>query len=138
MSQRSTEPGPGLRISRVLVVAVYVFATACTIILAMAFFLEVFNANEATPFVAWVLRATDRIMQPFRGIFPTVEGEHGSLFDPSLLFAMLMYWLLTLAMHASVVWIDGKISVGGSVDLRQRNVVTTSERAAPAETHRAD
>jgi uncharacterized protein YggT (Ycf19 family) len=138
MSQRSTEPGSGLRISRVLVVAVYVFATACTIVLTMAFFLELFDASEATPFVAWVLRATDRIMQPFRGIFPTVEGEHGSLFDPSLLFAMFMYWLLTLAMHALVGWIDGKIAVGRSPESSQPYVVTTSERAAPGETRRAD
>ena len=138
MSQPGTEPGPGLRISRVLVVAVYVFATACTIVLAMAFFLELFDANEATPFVAWVLRATDRIMQPFRGIFPTLEGEHGSLFDPSLLFAMFMYWLLALAAQALIGWIDGKITAGRSDNLSQPYAVTTSEGAAPGETRQAD
>ena len=96
----------GFRVSRVLVLFIYGFAIVCTVILAMAFFLELFNANEGTPFVQWVFRATDRIMQPFRGIFPAVEGESGSLLDPALLFAMFMYWLLALGMHALVGWID--------------------------------
>jgi uncharacterized protein YggT (Ycf19 family) len=109
-SSSGTRSSAALRVARILIVGVYVFATAATILLAMTFFLELFNANEATPFVAWVLRAADRVMQPFRGIFPTAEGEHGSLFDPSLLFAMFMYWLLALGMHALVGWIEGKIS----------------------------
>ena len=110
MAHTTTSSDPGLRVSRVLILFVYGFAIACTIILAMAFFLELFNANEGTPFVQWVFRATDRIMQPFRGIFPATEGANGSLFDPSLLFAMFMYWLLALGAHALVNWIDRKIA----------------------------
>ena len=110
MSQASADKGIGFRVSRVLVLFIYGFAIVCTVILAMAFFLELFNANEGTPFVQWVFRATDRIMQPFRGIFPAVEGESGSLLDPALLFAMFMYWLLALGMHALVSWIDRKIA----------------------------
>ncbi len=110
MSHAGTDTGIGLRVARVLVLFIYGFAIACTVILAMAFFLELFNANEGTPFVRWVFRATDRIMQPFRGIFPAVEGESGSLFDPALLFAMFMYWLFALGMHALIGWIDRKIA----------------------------
>jgi uncharacterized protein YggT (Ycf19 family) len=110
LSQASADKGIGFRVSRVLVLFIYGFAIVCTVILAMAFFLELFNANEATPFVRWVFRATDRIMQPFRGIFPTVEGESGSILDPALLFAMFMYWLLALGMHALVGWIDRRIA----------------------------
>src|SRR6188474_2165428 len=109
MSHAGADKGIGFRVSRVLVLFIYGFAIACTVILAMAFFLELFNANEATPFVDWVFRATDRIMQPFRGIFPAVEGQNGSLFDPALLFAIFMYWLLALGMQALVGWIDRKI-----------------------------
>ena len=109
MSQARTDTGMGFRVARVLVLFIYGFAIACTVILAMAFFLELFNANEGTPFVRWVFRATDRIMQPFRGIFPAVEGESGSLLDPALLFAMFMYWLLAVGMHAMVGWIDRRI-----------------------------
>ena len=110
MSHAGTERSTGYRIARVLVLFIYGFAIVCTVILAMAFFLELFNANEATPFVRWVMRATDRIMQPFRGIFPAVEGESGSLFDPALLFAIFMYWLLALGMHALIAWMDRKIA----------------------------
>jgi uncharacterized protein YggT (Ycf19 family) len=110
MSHAGTDKGTGYRIARVLVLFIYGFAIVCTVILAMAFFLELFNANEATPFVRWVMRATDRIMQPFRGIFPAVEGESGSLFDPALLFAIFMYWLLALGMHALIAWMDRKIA----------------------------
>jgi uncharacterized protein YggT (Ycf19 family) len=100
---------PALRISRGIVIFVYGFAIVCSVILAMAFFLELFNANESTPFVDWVFRATERIMQPFRGIFPSIEGQHGSVFDPALLFAIFIYWLLAIGMQALVGWIDRKI-----------------------------
>ena len=109
MSQARTDTGAGFRVARVLVLFIYGFAIVCTVILAMAFFLELFNANEATPFVRWVFRATDRIMQPFRGIFPPVEGEGGSVFDPALLFGIFMYWLLAFGMSALIGWIDRKI-----------------------------
>ena len=126
-SPRSTAR-PALRISRAIVLFVYGFAIACTIILAMAFFLELFNANESTPFVEWVFRATDRIMQPFRGIFPPIEGENGSVFDPALLFGIFMYWLLAIGAQALVGWIDRKI-------VAQRAAATweaTRQPAAPA------
>jgi uncharacterized protein YggT (Ycf19 family) len=131
MSQASADKGIGLRVSRVLVLFIYGFAIVCTVILAMAFFLELFNANEGTPFVQWVFRATDRIMQPFRGIFPAIEGESGSLLDPALLFAMFMYWLLALGMHALVSWIDRKIA---AIRYQERWGAADGSTTAPATT----
>ena len=49
-------------------------------------------------------------MQPFRGIFPSVEGEQGSVFDVSMLFAMFMYGLLALGANGLIAWIDRKIA----------------------------
>lgn len=97
-------------ISRAIILFVYVFALACIVILAIAFFLQLFNANQTAPFVDWIYRAANRIMQPFRGIFPSVEGEQGSVFDVSMLFAMFMYGLLALGLHALIAWIDRKIA----------------------------
>jgi len=97
-------------ISRAIILFVYAFAIACIVILAIAFFLQLFNANQTAPFVDWTYRAAKRIMQPFRGIFPSVEGEQGSVFDVSMLFAMFMYGLLALGLHALIAWIDRKIS----------------------------
>ena len=102
--------GPVYRISRGLILFVYGFAIVCIVILAMAFFLQLFNANTTAPFVDWVYRAAKRIMEPFRGIFPSVEGEQGSVFDVSMLFAMFMYGLLALAANGLVAWIDRKIA----------------------------
>jgi uncharacterized protein YggT (Ycf19 family) len=108
--QAARRAGPVYRISRGLILFVYGFAIACIVILAMAFFLQLFNANTTAPFVDWVYRAARRIMQPFRGIFPSVEGEQGSVFDVSMLFAMFMYGLLALGAHGLIAWIDRKIA----------------------------
>jgi len=102
--------GPAYWISRAIIVFVYAFAIACIVILAIAFFLQLFNANQTAPFVDWVYRAARRIMQPFRGIFPSVEGEQGSVFDVSMLFAMFMYGLLAVGAHGLIAWIDRKIA----------------------------
>ena len=97
-------------ISRAIILFVYAFAIACIVILAIAFFLQLFNANQTAPFVDWTYRAAKRIMQPFRGIFPPLEGEQGSVFDVSMLFAIFMYGLLALGLHAFIAWIDRRIS----------------------------
>ena len=107
--------GPVYRISRALILFVYGFAIACIVILAIAFFLQLFNANTTAPFVDWVYRAARRIMQPFRGIFPSVEGEQGSVFDVSMLFAMFMYGLLALGANGLIAWIDRKIAASRSL-----------------------
>ena len=120
MSHQTARPGPAYRISRALVLFVYAFAIVCIVILAMAFFLQLFNANTTAPFVDWVYRAARRIMQPFRGIFPSVEGEQGSVFDVSMLFAMFMYGLLALGMHGLIAWIDRKIAAARNESMWQR------------------
>jgi uncharacterized protein YggT (Ycf19 family) len=111
MSHQAVRPvGPAYRISRALILFVYGFAIACIVILATAFFLQLFTANTTAPFVDWVYRAARRIMQPFRGIFPSVEGEQGSVFDVSMLFAIFMYGLLALGANGLIAWIDRKIA----------------------------
>ena len=111
MSHQAARPvAPAYRISRALILFVYGFAIVCIVILAIAFFLQLFNANQTAPFVDWTYRAARRIMQPFRGIFPSVEGEQGSVFDVSMLFAMFMYGLLALGANGLIAWIDRKIA----------------------------
>lgn len=131
-----------VRIARVLVVFVYAFAVVSIAILGTAFFLKLFNASTSAPFVQWVYRATRTIMQPFRGIFPTVEGENGSVFDASLLFAMFMYGLLAIGVHALVDWIDRKLAAARAEEMwtaahpaspvgRPGSVVTVPETTTP-------
>lgn len=131
MSERtSTFRSPIRRVSRVLVVFVYGFAIAAVAILLTAFLLRLFNASESAPFVRWVYRSTRVFMQPFRGIFPVVEGESGSVFDPSLLFASFMYALLAISMHALIEWIDRKMAQArdeATWAARSQQVVTIPE-----------
>jgi uncharacterized protein YggT (Ycf19 family) len=121
--------GPAYWISRSIILFVYAFAIACIVILAIAFFLQLFNANQTAPFVDWVYRAARRIMQPFRGIFPSVEGEQGSVFDVSMLFAMFMYGLLALGLQALISWIDRRIA---SIRYEAMSQPATRPATAPA------
>jgi uncharacterized protein YggT (Ycf19 family) len=119
-----------VRIGRGIVYAAYAFAALAIVILTIAFFLRLFAANPSTPFVEWVYRVTDRIMQPFRGIFPPASGQEGSVLDVSLLFAMLMYGLLALVLHALISWLNRKLymlSAAGEWDEYR-----AAERAAAA------
>ena len=116
--QAARRVGPAYRISRALILFVYGFAIVCIVILATAFFLQLFKANTTAPFVDWVYRAARRIMQPFRGIFPSVEGEQGSVFDVSMLFGMFMYGLLALGAHGLIAWIDRKIAASRYESMR--------------------
>ena len=122
---------PIYRIARVLVVFVYAVAVVAIAVLATAFFLRLFNANTTAPFVDWVYRATRRIMQPFRGIFPTIEGESGSVFDVSLLFAMFMYGLLAIGMHALIDWIDRKMAAARAAEMWSARAGATAMPSSP-------
>jgi uncharacterized protein YggT (Ycf19 family) len=92
-------------LSRWLTWFVYMFFLLAVMLLAIAFFLQLTNANEAASFTEWVYRATDRL-KPFRAIYPQVEGENGSVLDFSILFAIIMYGLFALGVHAIVNRID--------------------------------
>ncbi len=118
---------PVYRISRVLTWMAYAFAVTAIAFLSTAFFLELFNANESAPFVQWVERATRILMQPFRGIFPAVEGESGSVFDASLLFGIFAYGMLAMGMHALLYWIDGRMAAAE----RARVTAPAADASAP-------
>jgi hypothetical protein len=89
----------------VIVWIVYVFALVAIVIAAMAFVLQLFGANPASGFAQWVYRSASRVTAPFRGIFPAHESGN-SVLDVSLLFAILMYALFALLVHALIDWID--------------------------------
>lgn len=110
---------PVYRITRVLTWLVYAFAVTAIAFLATAFFLRLFDANTSAPFVQWVYRATRILMQPFRGIFPAIEGESGSVFDASLLFAMFMYGMLAMGMHALLDWIARRMAAAERAELAE-------------------
>ncbi len=99
----------GLRFARVLVWLVYAYFIAAVIILVLGFFLQLFNASTSASFTQWVYRSADRVVAPFRGIFPSVTHDNGSVVDFAMLFAIIMYGIFALVVHALVDWLDTKI-----------------------------
>ncbi|HET8930329.1 MAG TPA: YggT family protein [Acidimicrobiales bacterium] len=99
----------GLRFAKVLVWLVYAYFIVALVILVLMFFLQLFNASTAAEFTQWVYRSGDRVLQPFRGIFPTHEvNDQGSVIDFAVLFAIIVYGILALATHTLVDWLDTK------------------------------
>lgn len=98
----------GLKVSRWIVWFVWAYIVFVMIILAMAFFLLLFNANPDVAFVEWVYRSADRAMEPFRGIFPTKTAGNGSVIDFSILFAAVVYSIVGMAVNALVSFLDRK------------------------------
>jgi uncharacterized protein YggT (Ycf19 family) len=106
-----SQPGLGiLRVARVLVAFVYVVVTACLVVLFLGFVLQLFGASTDAEFTRWVYRNVERIMEPFRGMFPSPTLSDRSVLDVSLLFAMIVYALAALGLHALVSWLAGRIA----------------------------
>lgn len=106
----------GLTFAKALVWLVYAYFVLALIILVFAFFLQLFNASTTASFTEWVYRSADRVLEPFRGIFPQATFANGSIIDFAVLFAIIMYGIFALVVHGVVVWIDGKI-----ITLRRAN-----------------
>ena len=107
------DPGKvtGLRVAKVLTWLVYAYFLVAVILLVLEFFLLLFNANPDAGFAEWVYRSGDRVMEPFRGIFPTKQAGNGSVLDFAVLFAIIVYGVLALAFHSLVEWLDYRIRV---------------------------
>lgn len=99
----------GLRFAKVVVWLIYAFFVLAVIFLALKFFLLLFNASTDAAFTEWVYRSADRVLEPFRGIFPSKTGDNGSVVDFAVLFAIIVYGILALLAHAAVAWIDRRI-----------------------------
>jgi uncharacterized protein YggT (Ycf19 family) len=93
----------------VIVWLVYAYFLAATIILLLAFFLLLFNASTTASFTQWVYRSANRVLEPFRGIFPTATNGKGSVIDFAVVFAIIMYGILALVVHALVSWLQRQI-----------------------------
>jgi len=94
---------------------VYFYVLVVEIFLLFGFLLLLFGANSSASFVAWVYRNLDRAMDPFRGIFTPIElgttggNEVESVFDTSILFAMIVYAIVAIAVHAFIQWLTVRL-----------------------------
>lgn len=94
---------------------IYIYVIIVEIILLLGFLLLLFGANTSASFVAWVYRNLDRAMEPFRGIFTPIElgttggNEVQSVFDTSIVFAMIVYAIVAIAVHAFIHWVTVRL-----------------------------
>lgn len=110
MSDSSDGRTVGLKTAKVLVWLVYAYFLLAVVILVLAFFLLLLNASTAAEFTQWVYRSTDRVLEPFRGIFPSaLVGEQGSVVDFAIIFAIVMYGLFALIVANIVDWLNHQI-----------------------------
>lgn len=117
------------KVARALVYLVYFWVMLSIAILVTGFFLLLFGANPDASFAEWVYRALDRVMKPFRGIFESVDLSGNSVLDVSVLFAMIVYGMLALALRALIDWLTYRI-----VLVQQREAALASSMQAPTVT----
>ena len=79
------------------------------VILLLGFFLLLFGANPDAPFAEWLYRGLRRVMAPFRGLFEPVKLDGRSVLDVSILFAMIVYGIVALFLHALIDWLTARI-----------------------------
>jgi uncharacterized protein YggT (Ycf19 family) len=97
------------RVARALTWLVYAFVIVVLIILTLGFFLLLFGANPDAGFAEWVYRSLNRVMAPFRGIFESVQLDGKSVLDTSVLFAMIVYVIVAMLLHALISWLTDRL-----------------------------
>jgi uncharacterized protein YggT (Ycf19 family) len=100
-----------VRAAKLVVVFIYVVVLVDLVLLTLGFVLRLFGASTDAEFTRWVYRNVDRVMEPFRGMFPSHAVSDQSVLDSSLLFAMIVYAIVAIALHALVTWLTQKIVV---------------------------
>src|SRR3954452_12327198 len=118
-----------VRVARGLSYLVYAFVLIALIILVLGFFLLLFGANPDAPFAEWVYRSLARVMAPFRGIFEPVKLNGDSVLDTSVLFAMIVYGMVGIALSALIHWLTQK-----QLELRRKQALvaaSTPEERTP-------
>ena len=100
--------------ARALSYLVYFFLIAAEIILFIGFVLLLFGANPSAGFTEWAYRNLDRVMEPFRGIFTPIElgttsGNVESVFETSVVFAMIIYGIVALAFSVLIPWLTSRL-----------------------------
>ena len=98
-----------LKIARALVWFIYAITMFVVVILLLAFVLRLLGASPEASFVEWVYRSAESMMRPFRGIFPVKELGEQSVFDVSLLFAVVVYLALAIGADALYQRLDRRL-----------------------------
>lgn len=97
------------KISRVLTYLVYAYTIIAITFLSIGFVLLLFGANPNTAFTKFVYEVATEFLAPFRGIFPLRQISENSYFSGSILFAIIIYAILAMSLHALISYITTKL-----------------------------
>lgn len=124
---------PGfLRMSKVVVWALYFFIVLGIISLVLRVILLALSANPNTGFTNLVANISNDYLQPFRGIFETREiGETGYL-DVSSLFAIVVYLFILWGVKSLIEYIQNKIDTERAEQLARIRKAEHNKAAAQA------
>lgn len=101
---------PGyLKVSKVIVYAIYFWVIFGVIVLGLRVFLLAFSASEISGFVQFIYNTSADYLQPFRGIFPAKAVGTTGYLDVAALFAMIMYLLLGWGLSSLIQYVQSKI-----------------------------
>ena len=114
---------------RALVYLVYFFVAVALIVLTFGFFLLLFGANPDAAFAEWVYRSLNRVMAPFRGLFESIQLNGQSVLDVSVLFAMIVYSIVAMALRALIDWLTYRVNL---IRQRQAHAAATAQTPATA------
>lgn len=136
-------------IARAVSYLVYAYLLVVEAILLIGFLLLLFGANPSSSFVEWAYRNLERAMRPFRGIFAPVEigiagNDVEAIFDTSIMFAMIMYAIVAIAVSALIAWltsrigrVDREVALEAAQDQHQRELQAMRDRATIIEAQNA-
>ena len=120
--------------ARAVTYFVYAWVIVNQIILILGFALKLFGANPAAGFTEWAYRNLERVMEPFRGMFPVVELNAGTdvkpVIDTSILFAMLVYAIIAIALHSLIGWLAYRLAVIDQRHAREQEAAAAAARSA--------
>ncbi len=126
-------------IARAVTWVVYAFVLVSQLLLVQGFILRLLGASPSSGYVEWAYRSLDRVMSPFRGIFEPIEFGNDSVLDTSILFAMVVYGLILLALQALLDWMSRRITqldrqhrIDQAVEHAQQTAEATIQQTRPA------
>lgn len=116
-----------VKLARGLSYLVFFWVVVSLLILSLGFFLKLFGASADASFVEWAYRNLERVMEPFRGIFPEHSlGESGAILDVSILFAMIVYGFVAIGFRALTDWLTVRMH---RLDFELLEIKAAEERA---------
>ena len=143
--------------ARALTYFLYAWTVINEIILILGFTLLLFGANPSAGFTQWAYRNLDRVMEPFRGIFPPVPvgssgGDVQPVVDTAILFAMLIYAIIALSLRSLIDWLTYRLAkidaqheqeeqeakAAAAAELRAQEMASMNAATAPAPTNPAE